>query len=237
MSESVMLDTALRLPAPDVEALIEGRMIAAIPRMFLDPGRQFAFYPADASINLLPAERHYRPNFLPTAQTTFATLGSEIVRIKAWARCELCQILNDPESLEALSQLTIWTTEALEQTLLQRPHIFLAHLRVYKLPESVEIPVNTQGQFVPLPRSLSVTESLPVLSDRIFTQRRRQLEKLEPPLHPELEELRSAIAQLENPDAQQLNNDIKQFLGWASNPPTQQLNSQPAWINTIKELG
>jgi hypothetical protein len=88
-----------------------------------------------------------------------------------------------------------------------------------------------------LPNSLTISESLPVLSDRIFTQRRHQLEKLEPPLHPELEELQSAIAQLDNPDVQQLNNDIKQFLGWASNPPTQQLNSQPAWINTITELG
>jgi hypothetical protein len=75
------------------------------------------------------------------------------------------------------------------------------------------------------------------LSDRIFTQRRRQLEKLEPPLHPELEELQSAIAQLDNPDAQQLNNEIRQFLGWANHLPTQQLNSQPAWINTITELG
>jgi hypothetical protein len=147
-------------------------------------------------------------------------------------------MLNDPQSLERLSRLTIWTTEALQQTLLQRPRIFLAHLRVYLLPQPIEVPVHNQDrQFLPLPRSLSVSESSPVLIDRIFTQRRRQLEKLEPPLHPELEELQSAIAQLENPDAQQLNNDIKQFLGWASNPPTQQLNSQSAWINTITDLG
>ena len=238
MSESVMLDTAVRLPAPDVEALIGGRIIAAMPRMFLDPGRQFALYPANASINQLPTERYYRPNFLPTAQTSFANLGSDIVWIKAWAKCELCQILNEPEGMEAVSQLTIWTTEALQQILLQRSHIFLAHLRVYLLPQPIEVPVHTQDrQFVPLPRALSVSESSPVLSDRIFVQRRRQLEKLEPPQHPELEELQSAIAQLNNPDAQQLNNEIRQFLGWASNPLTEQLNSQPTWINTIADLG
>jgi hypothetical protein len=240
MSESVMLDTALRLPAPDVEALIGGRMIAAMPRMFLDPGRQFALYPANASINQLPTERYYRPNFLPTAQTTFANLGSDIVWIKAWAKCELCQILNDPEAMEAVSQLTIWTTEALQQILLQRSHIFLAHLRVYLLPQPIEVPVhNQERQFVPLPRSLSVTESSPVLSDRIFTQRRHQLEKLEPPLHPELEELQSAIAQLAttNPTAETLNHDIQTFLGWASDPPVKQLTSDLAWINTINELG
>jgi hypothetical protein len=240
MSESVMLDTALRLPAPDVEALIGGRMIAAMPRMFLDPGRQFALYPANASINRLPTERYYRPNFLPTAQTTFTNLGSDIVWIKAWAKCELCQILNEPEAMEALSQLTIWTTEALQQILLQRSHIFLAHLHVYLLPQPLEMPVhNQERQFVPLPRSLSVTESLPVLSDRIFTQRRRQLEKLEPPLHPELEELQSAIAQLSasNPTAKELDQDIKIFLGWGSNQPAKQPDPDLAWIQKIAEVG
>jgi len=238
MGKSVLIDNALRLSAPDVEALIQGRVITAMPRKFINPGSKFALYPADTSINLLSDEQYYGSSFLPVAQTALTYLGSEAVLIKAWARCEICQMLNDAKSLEALSRLTIWTTEALQQTLLQRPRIFLAHLRVYLLPQPIEVPVHNQDrQFVPLPRSLSVTESSPVMSDRIFTQRRHQLEKLESPLHPELEELQSAIAQLENPDTQQLNNDIKQFLGWASNPPTQQLNSQPAWINTITDLG
>ncbi len=54
MSYSVFVDTALQLPAPDVEALIEGRVIAAMPRIFIEPGRSFALYPANISINLLP---------------------------------------------------------------------------------------------------------------------------------------------------------------------------------------
>jgi hypothetical protein len=105
------------------------------------------------------------------------------------------------------------------------------------LPQPLEVPVNSNPRFVPLPHSLSVTESSPVLSDCIFTQRRSQLEKLEPPLHPELEELERAIAQIDNPDAQKLNNEIRQFLGWANHLPTQPLSFQPTWINTITELG
>jgi hypothetical protein len=240
MGESVLLDNALRLSAPDVEALIQGRVIAAIPRKFINPGGKFALYPADASINLLPDEQYYRSSFLPIAQTALAQSSSETVLIKAWARCELCQMLNDPQSLEALSRLTIWTTEALQQTLLQRPRIFLAHLRVYLLPQPIEMPVHNQDrQFVPLPRSLSVTESLPVLSDRIFTQRRHQLEKLEPPLHPELEELQSAIAQLSasNPAAEELDQNIKIFLGWSSNPTAKRFDSDLAWIQKIAEVG
>ena len=234
-----MITTALRLPAPDIEALIEGRMIAAMPRMFINPQRQFALYPSDTSINALPNAQYYRSNFLPTAQKSLAELGSETVLIKAWARCELCQILNEAESFDVLSQLTVWTKEALLQTLSKRGNIFLAYLRVYRLPQPLEVPVNSNPRFVPLPHSLSVTESSPVLSDRIFTQRRRQLEKLEPPLHPELEELESAIAQLAitNHDAEKLNHHIQTLLGWASTPIIKQPDSDLSWISTINDLG
>jgi hypothetical protein len=244
MSKLVLIENALPVPAPDVEALIQGRMIAAIPRRALDRGKQFALYPANVSINLLPYEEHYRSSFLPTAQTVLANLAAETVTIKAWARCELCQMPDDPESLEALSRLTVWTTEVLQQTLLQRQSFFLAHLRVYLLPQPIEVPVHPNGQdkrgkFVPLPYRLTVSEDMPVLSDRIFTQRRHQLEKLEPPLHPELEELESAIAQLSasNPTAKELDQDIKIFLGWASNQSAKQLNSDLAWIQKIAEVG
>jgi hypothetical protein len=144
MGKSVLLDNALCLPAPDIKALVQGRVIAAMPRKFINPGSKFALYPADTSINLLPNEQYYRSNFLPVVQTELAHLGSETLLIKAWARCEVCQMLNDPQSLEALSRLTIWTTEALQQTLLQRPRIFLAHLRVYLLPQPIEVTVHTQ---------------------------------------------------------------------------------------------
>jgi hypothetical protein len=102
------------------------------------------------------------------------------------------------------------------------------------------VPVhNQERQFVPLPHSLTVSESSPVLSDRIFTQRRHQLEKLEPPLHPELEELQSAIAQLAitNHDAEKLNHHIQTFLGWASTPIIKQPDLDLSWISTINDLG
>ncbi|HEY9296978.1 MAG TPA: DUF1802 family protein, partial [Phormidium sp.] len=238
MSQQVFIPIALRLPAPEIEALIEGRMIAAIPRMFINPQRQFALYPSDTSINALPNEQYYRSNFLLSAQKTLAELGSETVLIKAWARCELCQILNEAKAFDVLSQLTVWTEEGLQRMLSQQGHIFLTYLRVYRLTQPVEIPVNPNPRFIPLPQPLSVTEATPVLSDRIFAQLRHQLEKLESPLHPELEELQSAIAQLalSNPAAESLNHHIQKFLGWATN----QLNTLPedlAWIYTINDLG
>ena len=239
MSYSVFVDTALQLPAPDVEALIEGRVIAAMPRIFIEPGRSFALYPANIPINLPPHEQYYRWSFLPIAKNALAQLNSETVLIKAWAKCEFCQILNDPESLEALSQLTVWTTEALQQTLLQRRYIFLTHLRVYLLPQPLEMPVHPSGNFVSLPKSLNVTDSTPVLSDNIFAKRRQQLEKLEPPEHPELEELQSALVHLSttNPNAKQLDAEIKMFLGWSETSPTTQPDPDLAWISAIAQIG
>jgi hypothetical protein len=240
MSQQVSIPTALRLPAPDIEALIQERAIAAMPRMFINPMRQFALYPSDTSINALPTEQYYRSNFLPTAQRTLAELGSETVLIKAWARCEVCQVLDETESLEALSQLTIWTIEGLQETVKQKQHIFLAFLRVYQLPQPLEMPlVQSKSQFVALPQPLTVFQTSPVLSDRIFTQRRRQLENLEPPLHPELEELQSAIAQLSasNPTAKELDQDIKVFLGWSSNQAAKPPDPDLAWIQKIAEVG
>ncbi|WP_449417359.1 DUF1802 family protein [Phormidium nigroviride] len=235
----INIDQAIRLPAPDVEALIQGQMIAAMVWRTLSPGEKFALYPADISIKLLPHEQHYRSSFLPTAKNSLAQLNSDKFLIQAWAKCELCQVLNDPESLKALSQLTIWTTELLEQTLVQRPYIFLAYLRVYLLPEPLEIQVHPSGNFVPLPNSLSVNDSSPVLSDTIFAQRRQKLEKLEPPDHPELEELQSAIALLSttNSMAKELDAELKMFLGWLEKSPTTQPDQDLDWIKTIADTG
>jgi len=239
MSYSVFVDSALQLPPPDVEALIEGRVIAAMPRIFIEPGRSFALYPANISLNLLPHEQYYRSSFLPIAKTSFSQLSSETVLIKAWAKCEWCQILNDPESLEALSRLTVWTTEALQHTLLEKPYIFLAYLRVYLLPQPLEMPVHPSGNFVSLPNSLNVTDATPVLSESIFAKRRQKLEKLEPPEHPELEELQSALVHLSttNPKAKQLDAEIKMFLGWSEKLPTTQPDPDLEWIKTIAALG
>ena len=239
MSASVLIYNALRLPAADVEALIIGRLIVALPRKFINPGQKFALYPADIWINLLPQEQHYRSSFLPVAQNALAQLNTEKVLIKAWARCELCQMLNDPESLEALSQLTVWTTEALQQIILQRRYIFLAHLRVYLLPQPLEMPVHPSGNFVSLPKSLTVTDSTPVLSESIFAKRRQKLVNRESPEHPKLEELQSALVHLftTNPKAKQLDAAIKIFLGWSENLPAAKPDPDLDWIKTIAALG
>lgn len=215
MNQQFSILTALCLPVLNIEALIQGRTIAALPKMFIRPGQRFALYPADSSAS-----------------------------IKAWAKCELCQILDETKPLDILSKLTIWTPNVLKEILRQQQYLFLVFLRVYQLPQLQKISVNPKiqeklGKFVSLPNSLTVSETTPVLNDRTFAQRKHQLEKLEPPLHPELEELQSAIASLtiSQPAAKQLDDDIKVFLGWSSNQPTNPLDLDLPWIQKIAEVG
>ncbi|MEH1839216.1 MAG: DUF1802 family protein [Nostoc sp.] len=215
MNQQFSIPTALCLLVPDIEALIQGRTIAALPRMFIRPGQRFALYPTDASVS-----------------------------IKAWAKCELCQILDETKPLDILSKLTIWTQKVLKEILQKQQYLFLAYLRVYHLPQLQEISVNPNiqeklGKFLILPNSLTVSEANPILNDRTFAQRKHQLENRQPPLHPELEELQSAIASLtiSQPAAKQLDDDIKVFLGWSSDKLIKQPDPNLAWINDIAKLG
>ncbi|WP_413160692.1 DUF1802 family protein [Capilliphycus salinus ALCB114379] len=236
MSQSVSIDTALRVPAPDVEALNQGRTILIIAGIFINPDRQFALYPADTSSNPLPNEQYYRPNFLPTVHQSLAELGSEKVRIKSWAKCELCQIVNEAERFDLLSQLTVWTEEALHASLAKRGHFFLTYLRVYQLSQPLEVAVNSSPRFLPLSPTLTLSENNPILTNEAFEQRYRQILNREPPLYPELEALQMAISQLAITDsgAKQLDEQIQQFIGWKTQKITKPL---PDWISTINELG
>ena len=139
----IQIRNALCLPSADIEALIQGKMIVAMPRLFVKPKRKFALYPMDTSSNPV---------------------------IKAWAKCELCEIVEDKAVLDKIAPLTIWRTETLEQILRENDCIFLAYLRVYRLFNPFLVPGNRGaeeklGKFIGLPQPLNINYSPPVLSD------------------------------------------------------------------------
>jgi len=243
MSKSVLIDKALCLPSPDIEALMQGRIIASVPKKLLNIGDKFALYPVDTLSIALPIEQYYRPSFWPITESSIPQVNSPIVAIKAWAKCELCEFVDDIQKLEIVSQLTIWSVKVFEEILREKPYIFLAYLRVYHLPEFKEVCFGTHikdkvGKFISIP-NITASEVKPVLSDGIFAQRQRQLQNLEPPKYPELEELQGALSQIAstNVAAQELDNDIKIFLGWSGEGLTKSINADLAWINTIVSLG
>ena len=261
MLEVVSLDRALCLPAADVAALLKGQLIVATPKVSVQKGWTFALYPyVDAAKAAQIKPEYHQPTLslaigteyhqqsLLLAQATLTPQKVEVT-IAAWAMCENCVMLYTTDQVETLSDLTIWTKNSLKKLLQERQHLFLAFLRVYKIPEFVEVSsqvVTSEkfGKFLSLSilneqrfrEPLKVTQILPVISDRVFAQRRQYLEEMRPPPHPQLEALHGAIAQLADPTAKALEHDIEVFLGWADS-----CNNQPdpdlKWINTISSVG
>jgi len=232
------ITTALCLPAPDIEALNQGRNILLMPRRFMRLGERFALYPTNIEFNSLPLEQYYRPGFIPIAKQSIAELNQDKVKIKVWAKCELCQTLNEPEHFAELSKLTVWTETALHKTLEQRGHIFLAYFRVYRLPQPLEIDPVSNSRFISLPHSITVDENQAILDSNQFETLYRKILNRQPPEHPELEELETAIAPLTltHPDAKFLKDRIQTFLGWQPAKPPQ-IPENLNWIYTINELG
>ncbi|WP_036843936.1 DUF1802 family protein [Planktothrix agardhii] len=242
---------ALSLPAPEVSALTQGRMILVLPSLFLGTGQSFFLYPAETSCGDISLEEIYRSSFLPDAKIALNQAQNNPVLIKSWAKCELCHRLYDqPELLEKLAQLTIWTGEGLRAKIEEKNLKNLAYLRVYKLPEPFEIEAIAEssakiGKFLGLSISANVSESIPILDDITFAKRQLSIKNLESPEHPELEELENAIAQYPNDHLsqkeqiglQQLKANIHDFLGWkiASSLNLNQLDLE--WINEIAVLG
>ena len=235
---------ALSLPAPEVSALTQGRMILVLPSLFLGTGQSFFLYPAETSGGDISLEKIYRSSFLPDAKIALNQAQNNPVLIKSWAKCELCHRLYDhPELLEKLAQLTIWTGEGLRAKIEEKNLKNLAYLRVYKLSEPFEIePIAESsakiGKFLGLSISANVSESIPILDDITFAKRQSLIKNLEPPEHPELEELETAIAQLTltYPDAKFLKDKIQTFLGWQPAKPDQ-IPENLKWIYTINQLG
>ncbi|BDA72163.1 unknown protein [Calothrix sp. PCC 7716] len=169
-------------------------------------------------------------------------LVDETVQVKAWARCEFCEILDHTANLDILSRLTIWAKEALQAIIQQRQQIFLAYLRVYQLPQPQDVSANLGqkeklGKFIGLPNSLTASEVNPVLSDNTFAIRKQQLEKRQPPLHQELEELLGALTSINIPAAKQLEQDIQIFLGWRRPLQPASNDTDLTWIHKIAEVG
>ncbi|MEC4983032.1 MAG: DUF1802 family protein [Oscillatoria sp. PMC 1076.18] len=249
MSQSVLIDRAICLPAPEIAALMEGRAIATITPVFLRPGQQFALYPTDFK-QILPLEQFYRGNFVSVARNSLAKLTDETVTVEVWVKCEMCQAIAlgagatapiaPTNELEILSRLTVWTELALEKIIAEKGHFFLTYLRVYYLPEIVKMLSGETRNFVSLPQSVQVTKIKPILSDKLFTKRYQQLQNRQLPLHPELEELLAKIAQLNHLSTSQLANQISHFLGWKSQIKAKKdrlLDPELAWIKNIAIFG
>lgn len=241
MNPAVTIPQALCLPAPDIEALIQGQTVVALP-LKIRQGQQFALYPTPNLRVQFSLENYYRPVFLPTATQVINEMQPDPVLIKAWAKCEFCQIIAGTEGLDTLSKITIWTTEALEEIVRQRQSALLAYLRVYKLSHFLEIPVQADvkiGQFIGLPEPITISSFLPSLEDTHFESSKQRILERQPPLHRDLEELLVAVnyQAVTEPSAKLLASDIQSFINRTPNNLISELSSDLEWIKMITTTG
>ena len=250
MSKSVLLEQALVLPAIDIAAMLRGQLIVAIPKVQIARGLSFLLCP-EQLISQTEIVEQYRSPFLPLAEIAIRPNQAERLELEAWATCEQTQMIHDVDQLSTISSLTVWNRSYLETLLKERQYLFLSYLKVNRLSNWVTIPTEKfppgkLGKFVGLsaiecesvPDSVDVSESLPILSDRLFAQRKEQIEKLKAPEHPELEELQSAIDHYskDNPKAKEFNHELQVFLGW-TDIQNQTSSSDNDWMRKIKAYG
>lgn len=157
----ISIANGLRISATNLDALRSGAIVGAFSKTFLAIDRAFALYP-DLQLE-----------------------NSDLVTVDLWAECKSCENTDSTFGISKLSQLTALPIEELESIFQQRASIFLLVLRVYKLPNPIQVQQQSTGNFVPLPETITIFEKIPILNDEQFQQIQDQSKPLDLKIIPE----------------------------------------------------
>lgn len=240
---AIALTTALCLPTLDLEALLQGRTIAAISSSFRNPSR-FLLCPVDTSLETARLANRYHPDFLKSINLNQSLYNTGSVTIQAWARCKTCRIFGEQDNLAALSSLTAWSVEYLHELVQERHKIYVLFLQIHRFAQPIDLTMNRLsedkvGSYIDVPGSWSDQGAQALLPDADFAKRQKQLIKLSPPIHPELHSLQTALVALRQNSlgAMALDRDLRYLLGWSRAEETQLYDSDISWIQRIAQSG
>ncbi len=205
----ISIANGLRISATNLDALRSGAIVGAFSKTFLAIDRSFALYP-DLQVE-----------------------NSDLVTVDLWAECKSCESIDNTFDLLKLSQLTALSIEELESIFQQRASIFLLVLRVYKLPNPIQVQQQSTGNFVPLPESITIFEKIPILDDEQFQQIQDQSKDLE------LSIISSQFPDiaLDDEDFLRINSNILSAETQEVIDEENQINDSLSWIKTISKLG
>jgi hypothetical protein len=141
--------------------------------------REKAFAVANRRFLLLPGYEHQRPELLKPEYRellgTIPDLGDDgPLRFTSFAEVRGAYEISEPESLEAIDPYHMWTPEYAESRFLWRPKkpLRVLVLRVYLLPEPVELPHSDSyggcKSWIELEEPVSVEGARPALDDESF---------------------------------------------------------------------
>ncbi|WP_190303467.1 DUF1802 family protein [Pseudanabaena sp. UWO311] len=132
-----------------------GKIVGAFSKTFLALDKCFALYP-DLQVQ-----------------------DSETINVEFWAECKNCESINNTFPLSNLSKFTALSTEELESIFQQRANIFLLSLRVYQLPNPIQVQPQATGNFVPLSEAVTIIERMPILNDEQFQEAQKQFQSID----------------------------------------------------------
>ena len=243
---SIQIINGIQLPAFDVEMLALGKLIVVPFKQFQPEGKASWLYPCQQLPNNLSLEEYYQPEYLAKARNSWAKYSTYPIHLKFWARCEYQWRINPEQKdiLPKIAQSTIWNLTALENIFEQQKVLKLLILRVYHLskPCIVNTPTDT-GSFYWTKSEDIISNAnendIAVVSDSSFSQRKSLILSGNISPYQNIEALQFQCENISetNRDIENLNHDIKQFLGWYSVPPIPKLDQSLAWIKTIAALG
>ncbi|MEG4494070.1 DUF1802 family protein [Microcoleus sp. D3_18_C4] len=236
----------IQLPASDVELLTLGRLIAVPFRQNIREGEVLWLYPSQHLPDNLSVDQYYQPQYLTKAESAFSEIQTYPIQLKVWARCEYHWRINSQQKylLEKIAQSTVWTLEALEHIFEKYQVLKLLILRVYRLSNPCVVNVQTESGAFYWPQrddvmAMNSEIDTPVISEASFYKRKALLVAGEVYPYKYLEALQLQVEQIgsSNLAANQLNDDIKIFLGWSENSPTAKPDPDLDWIKTIAQIG
>ncbi len=177
----VLLNTALCLPALEVDGLAKGLSVIAAPKRFIVPGKRFALLPVQTLPGDLTEEKIYHKSAVKAFRAT-ALSDKEAPSFQFWGKCDFCQHLTSQEKVQALSHLTVWKVDALAEHLRNQDNLFLAFIRLYQLSTPIRLDTLSTYQspdkinnLIPLAQYLDVDETQPVLEEDKFLALKQKL--------------------------------------------------------------
>ena len=236
----------IQLPACDVELLTLGRLIAVPFRQNIREGEVLWLYPSQHLPDNLSVDQYYQPQYLTKAESAFSEIQTYPIQLKVWARCEYHWRINLQQKylLQKIAESTVWKLEALEHIFEKYQVLKLLILRVYRLSNPCVVNVKTESGAFYWPQrddviAMNSESDTPVISEANFYQRKALLVGGEVYPYKDLEALQLQVEQIRsiNLGANQLNDDIKMFLGWSKILPTVKLEPDLDWIKTIAQIG
>jgi hypothetical protein len=151
----ISIANGLRISATNLDALKSGKIVGAFSQTFLALDKCFALYP-DIQVP-----------------------DSETINVEFWAECKNCESINNTFPLSNLSQFTALSIEELESIFQQRANIFLLSLRVYQLPNPIQVQPQATGNFVPLSEAVTIINPIPILNDEQFQEAQKQFQSID----------------------------------------------------------